>query len=262
MHLTLQHQEQDRCERRESGFQAIVQSIQQWLGMGRYSCKVFGILVVGEPGTGSSTLISNLLMKGEGCYRSWDSDTSKNISKFNTTVEGVDVVVYATAGLGDSRGADYDEQHLKGMKAILDSNEIQLVLYCIKVTEIRMQASLIRTFVEYHRIGVDWEHTVMVLTFADCLPLPSSIRKKSEFQISQYFNDRVAAVHQNISRVLVERVGVEQRIVEKIKVCPSTSDRDECLLNGEQWFLPLWQNVLELLSPGAKARFLQMHSNS
>ena len=190
----------------------------------------------------------------------WDPDTSNKINKVKGTVEGVDVVVYVTTGLGGSR--DYgDEQHLKEMKAILDSNEIQLVLYCIKLSETRCQ-SLIRTFVEYHSIGVDWEHTVIVLTFADALVAPSSIRKKPGFQMSQYFNDRVAEWHQQISKALVERVGVDQRIVEKIKVCPSTSDRDECLPNGEQWFLPLWQNVLELLSPDAKTRFLQMHFNN
>ena len=70
------------------------------------------------------------------------------------------------------------------------------------------------------------------------------------------------ALHKMISTTLVERVGVEQHIVEKIKVCPSISDKDEPLPNGVQWFVPLWQNVLELLSPGAAARFLQMHSKN
>ena len=125
-----------------------------------------------------------------------------------------------------------------------------------------MRASSIRTFIEYHRVGVNWEHTVMVLTFADCLFVPSSEKKKLGFQMSQYFNDRVAEWHQCISTTLVKRVGVEQRIAEKIKVCPSTSDRDERLLNGEQWFVPLWLNILEVLSPAAKARFLQKHSQT
>ena len=191
----------------------------------------------------------------------YTSDTSK-ISKFNTTVEGVDVVLYDTPGLGDSRGAGHDEQHLKQMKAVLNNNEIQLVLYCFKLTEPQMRSSLINIFVEYHKIGVFWEHTVMVLTFADLLPVPASTRKKPWFQMSQYFNDRVVEWNQMISTALVERVGVEQRIVEKIKVCPSTADRDEHLLNGEQWFVPLWLHVLELLSPAAKARFLQMHSQT
>ena len=257
VHLTLQHQEQDRCERRESGFQAIMQPIKQWLGMGRYSCKVFGILVVGETGTGKTALINNLLMKD---LIEFEIETPE-IIKFNGTVEGIDVVLYDTPGLGDSRSVCVD-QHLKQMKTLLGSNEIHLVLYCFKLSETRIRNSLIRIFQEYHKIGVNWEHTVMVLTFADFLPVPRSERKKPEFQMSQFFNDRVAAVHQNISTILVERVGVEQRIVEKIKVCPSISDRDERLLNGEQWFVPLWLNILEVLSPAAKARFLQKHSQT
>ena len=262
---------QDRCECRESvfemaeaiTFQAIFEQIKQWLMMERKNCKVFGILVVGETGTGKSTLINNLLMKelGKGGKLSFKSDTSK-IKKFNATVEGVDVVLYDTPGLGDSRGAGRDEQYLKQMITILDRKEIQLVLYCFKLSETRMRSSLIDTFVAYHEIGVNWEHTVMAFTFADALPVPFKERQKPGFQMSQFFNDRVDALHQMISATLVERVGVEEHIVEKIKVCPSTSDRAEPLPNGERWFVPLWMEVLELLSPGATACFLQMHAKN
>ena len=229
---------------------------------GRDNCKVFGILVVGDIGAGKSTLIDNLLMKEliESTIE-FTSETSE-IIKFNGTVEGVDVVLYDTPSLGDVRGPGYDEQYLKQMKAVLDNNEIHLVLHCFKLTETRIRSSLIRTFVEYHRIGVYREHTVMVLTFADCLPVSSREKKKPGFQMSQYFNDKVAELHQMISTTLVETVGVEQHIVEKITVCPSTDDRDQRLLNGEQWFVPLWLNVLELLSPGTIERLLQMHSQT
>ena len=244
-------------------FQRIFQEIRKWLMREKDNCKVFGILAVGETGTGKSTLINNLLMKelGEGGKISYSSVTSE-INKFNTTVQGVDVVLYDTPGLGDSRGADRDEQYLKQMKTILDNNEIQLVLYCFKLSETRMRSSLIDTFVEYHKIGINWEHTVMALTFADSLPVPYKEKKKPEFQMTQFFKDRVDALHKMISKTLVERVRVEQCIVEKIKVCPTTSDRDEPLPNGERWFVPLWLDVLELLSPGATARFLQMHSKN
>lgn len=125
-----------------------------------------------------------------------------------------------------------------------------------------MRSSLIDTFVVYHKIDINWEHTVMGLTFADALPVPYKERKKTGFQEDQFFSDRVDALREMIRTTLVEKVGVEQCIVEKIKVCPSTSDRAEPLPNGERWFVPLWLDVLALLSPGAAARFLQMHSKN
>ena len=68
-------------------FQRIFQEIRKWLMMERDNCKVFGILAVGETGTGKSTLINNLLMKelGEGGKISYTSVTSE-INKLNATV--------------------------------------------------------------------------------------------------------------------------------------------------------------------------------
>lgn len=244
-------------------FQAIFQQIKDWLNREKENCKVFGILVVGETGTGKSTLINNLLITeiGKGGRISLKSQTSI-IQKFTATVEGVPVVLYDTPGLGDSRGGGRDAEYLKKMKTILDSNEIQLVLYCFKLSETRMRASLIDTFVEYNKISVKWEQTIMALTFADYVPVPYKEKQKAGFQMCQFFDERVVELHQHIRSTLVEKVGVDQGIVGRIKVCPSTSDRAEPLPNGKQWFVPLWLDVLDLLSPGATARFFQMHANN
>ena len=129
-------------------------------------CPIFGILVIGETGTGKSTLINNLLgHKVAKVGHSMESET-QFVTPHERSVEGVPVVVYDTPGLGDTSGDD-DPKHLEIMKSLLDRKKIHLVIYCMKLTENRMRSGLIRTFEEYHKIGVPWKQTVVTLTFAD-----------------------------------------------------------------------------------------------
>ena len=223
-------------------------------------CPVFGILVVGETGTGKSTLINNLM--GEECVEEGGTLTSTTsiITKHTLNVEGVPVALYDTPGLGDSRGVK-DDDYLQKMKVLLMSGEIHLVIYCLKLSETRMRDSLIRTFQAYNKIGVNWEWTVIALTFADVVPVSSKERKKPGFDEVSFFNSRVAEMQAHVTEMLVKRVGVMPEVASEVTCNPSTSDPEELLVNGERWFVPFWLDVLELLSPGASMRFLEMHAN-
>ena len=143
------------------------------------ACKEFSILVVGEIGSGKSTLINNLLgEKISPVGDSMESSTSE-ISKFNGVVEGVPVCIYDTPGLDDSR-SDMDEKILADMREALQSTEINVVIYCFKMSEIRFRGSLVRIFKDYGEVGVNWKHTVIALTFADALPKPRSAMREAE----------------------------------------------------------------------------------
>ena len=227
----------------------------------RSECPVFGVLVVGETGAGKSTLINNLVGKEVvEVGHKLISETS-TVSEHSMEVEGVPIVIYDTPGLSDTRG-DCDKVHLQEMKDILKKREIHLVIYCMKLSETRMRDSLIHTFQEYNKIGVKWERAIFALTFADNLPVPSKEKKKPGFEIASVFNARVAEFNAEIARMLVERVGVRPNIASEIKCYPTTSDPDEQLQNDESWFVPLWLDILEILSPGAAMRFLEMHTNN
>lgn len=137
---------------------------------------------------------------------------------------------------------------------------LSMVIYCLKLLN-RMRDSLIRTFQAYNRIGVNWEWTVITLTFADVVPVSNKERKKPGFNKVSPFNSRMAEMQANITEMLVERVGVMPEVASEVTCNPSTSDPEERLVNGEWWFVPFWLDVLELLSPGASMRFLEMHAN-
>lgn len=226
----------------------------------KHECPVFGVLVVGETGTGKSTLINNLIgedIANEG--NSLQSETDR-ISKYTMNVEGVSVALYDTPGLDDSRCTS-DEEYLKKMRRILQTGAIKLVIYCFKLTETRMRRSLIRTFEEYNKIGMKWDRTVIALTFADSVKPPVKETKKQGFDMVHYFDDRVTMTHAEITKTLVEIVGVTQKDADHILCKPTTSDPDELLLNGKRWFVPLWLDILQLLSPPAALRLFEMNAS-
>ena len=210
-------------------------------------CPIFGILVIGETGTGKSTLINNLLGRDIAPVgHTLDSETL-SVTPHELSVEGVPVVVYDTPGLDDTRGDKDEEKHLKIMKSLLARGKIHLVIYCLKMTETRLRTGLIRTFSEYHKIGVPWEQTVITLTFAD----------KEEDTTSRF-----AQMQQQVKKALVDRVGVMPSIVERLKICPTAKDPNKALPNERQWYVPFWLDVVEVLVPAALAQFLHIHKSN
>ena len=225
-------------------------------------CPIFGILVVGETGTGKTTLVNNLLgVENSPEQGGLDSHTS-TIIPYEMKVEGVPIRVYDTPGLQDSRSEDHDAKYLKQMKDILNSGEIQLVIYCLKLTEIRMHQGLIRTFQEYNKIGVIWEQTLIALTFANAVPalVPSSERKEKDFKIDQYFDTKVQEWQGKIEETLVEKVGIQGDRAKKIVVRPIHDDPNANLPNGKEWYHPLRITILKLLPYGATMKFARMHA--
>ena len=223
-------------------------------------CPVFGILVIGTTGTGKSTLVNNILgTDSAGVNSGTDSDTSR-ISLYKMEVEGVPIHVYDTPGLQDSRGDDRDAIYLQQMQDILTSGEIQLVIYCLKLTETKMHQGLIRTFQEYDKIGVIWEQTLIALTFADAVPVPKEERKKADFQMDQYFDKKVQEWQGRVRKTLVENTRLPRDRVETIVVRPTTDDSDANLPNGKEWYSPLRITILKLLPHGAAMRFAKIQA--
>ena len=236
--------------------------MQQWIKLFRSACPRLGILVVGVTGAGKSTLINILLGKevakvGESVH----SETS-TVNSYDGTIKNVKVRIYDTPGLGDSREDHADSAYLAKIKDVLKKGEIHVVIYCFKMDDTRLRRGLIRTFQQYNEIGISWEKTLIALTFANALSVPSKKKKEPGFSMMRFFNGRLEEWCKAIPEVLAREVKVEERFLAQIKIAPTADDRELELPDGGNWFNSLFLQMLELLPPYAMVRFLDIHSSN
>ena len=245
----------------KSAFAEGCDRISGWLAKLRSDCPELKLLVIGETGVGKSTLINNLLgeeVASEG--HNVESATSA-VRCYIGEIEGVPVKLYDTPGLGDSR-SERDDEYLKEIRKLIETETIHLIIYCFKMTETRMRRSLIRTFEQYTKIGVDWRKSAIALTHADSLQLPPKLKKQKGYSKSTYFKERLADWRKKIPRTLASEIGLEETTVARISINPTTGDYDELLPNGEDWYIPFWLDVLDVLPPAARIRFIDIHKNN
>ena len=173
-----------------------------------------GVLVIGETGSGKTTLVENLRLQSE------------ENSEF--------VTVYDTSGLESARTA--------WSRIRNGGHEKWVIIFCIPLTETRMRASLIGTFQEYHGMGINWSKTVFALTFADALPIPKTIRRDPNYNPALYFDQRTQEWQDHIRKVLREQICGDA--IAAVKMFPTTGDSGDELPNGLEWFDSAWANMM------------------
>ena len=189
-----------------------------------------GILVIGEPGSGKTTLVSNMLGESE----SDDCDSkSDSLTITNGIVKNTPVTVYDASGVEAARAA------WEKMRGGGHSNWVTIL--CIPLTETRMRASLIRTFQEYHDLGINWSKTVFALTFADSIPIPKSAKRDQTYSPGRYFEQRVKEWEAHIRKVFREQICGSA--ITAAKMFPTAGDSGDNLPNGVKWFDSAWSNI-------------------
>ena len=197
--------------------------------------QTLNILVIGEQGSGKTTLVNNLL--GEEIAK--EEEDASVISSFKGVVQGVGVTVYEASGF-----LIEDEQGRRQLQELVHSGSITFILYCFKMSETRMRQSLTDTFKVFNSAGVNWSKTVIALTFADSLPVPKATRHDPNFAMKQHFVMRVKEWKDQVHCVLTSEVGVPMQTAGLIAMLPTAGDLDELLPNGEEWCSALWSALL------------------
>ena len=205
------------------------------------------ILVIGDWGSGKTTLVNNLLGE-EIAQEQFPSSNFHHfpVSTFQSVFQGVPVTVHETRGLENldtERGTELE----KYMRSLLREGKVDVVIYCLKAFYTGMHASLINSLQRYTNMGLDWRKTVIALTFADALPITRRVRQDISYDPVRYFNERVAEQKQTLTQTLTNRIGLPIGLARELKVTPTTSYPAEELLNHEKWFGQMWSNVLDAI---------------
>ena len=140
---------------------------------------------------------------------------------------------------GNGSGLRQTREAWEKMRGGGHSNRVTVL--CIPLTETRMRASLIRTFQEYHDLGINWNKTVFALTFADSIPIPKSVKRDQTYSPGRYFEQRTQEWEAHIKKVFREQICGSA--IETAKMFPTTGDSGDKLPNGVEWLDSAWASI-------------------
>ena len=231
-------------------------------------CPEFGVLLIGETGSGKSTLINNLLrvnieaetFKGAPEGATPNSETGE-ITEYRGTAAGVPVILYDTPGT-DGSSAESDRELCKEIKKLIKAKKVCLTIFCFTLNGQRLKRSHIATMRTYHEATVNWDSTIVALTFADMIKAPRAERNSVGFNKAEYFERKIREWEKDLRDTLVQNVGVPRSAAKHLIMRPTTDEWDSPLPDHKNWFVPLWLDILELLEPAPYFRFLEIHRDS
>ena len=207
---------------------------QDWKASGRN----FKILMIGDCGSGKTTLVNNLL--GEEIAQ---DQAPSILSTFQGVFQGVLVTVYETSGV-ENPNAENDAGYMNELRALLSGGEVDVIIYCFKANETRMRDSLSRTLKAYHSMGLDWRKTVIALTIADAVPIPKKSKQADSFNKADYFNERMDKWRDEIKQTLTKHTGASSEELKAIQMPPTQDDVAKHLPNDDPWYEPFWSCLL------------------
>ena len=183
------------------------------------------ILVTGDSGVGKSSLINALVGVDVAKTGGNVTGVTTTIQTISMTRNGINMNIIDTPGFGDM---DMDYEDIV-QKIIQESGQIDLLLFCLRITDRLLLSNLEEMKIIRNVLGEDvWKRAVFVLTFAN--EYNKSGKEKE-------FNDKL----NNWERDLKKRMKkiIDPEIAEKIPIVP-TGYKELHLPDRPNWLSEFW----------------------
>ena len=164
----------------------------------------------------------------------------------------MNVTVFDTPGLADATGND--EEYLKKMKE--DVSDLDLFLFCTEMNTKRFRTDDLETMKKLTMtFGPKlWDHAVVVLTFANEVPLSPSSKTK-EMSEKDIFVNRFLGFKRKIKDVLIQ-LDVPEAAAINVPFVPAGDSGEPRLPDRENWLTAFWVAAFKRINRNAKAAFL------
>lgn len=213
------------------------------------------ILITGKLGTGKSALINGLA--GEEVAPETDSieSVTTEVKDYICSIRGITVKIWDSPGI--TVGADDEAKNLSSIAECV--KEVDLVLYCLKMDDLRIQKQDILTIGHLTQaFGPDfWTNAIFALTFANKVLPPRNHNDPSVCK--EFFQDRWMKWSKELKEALY-KAEVPHNVVQSVAFIPAGHYSDPSLPDGRtDWLAGFWSICFQSMKNQAQPTLLNLN---
>ena len=228
----------------------------------KISARPLIILVTGKTGTGKSTLINGLIGKNVSKEGESLKPETTEVAYFQRIVNGVPMKVFDSPGLQD--GTNKEHEYIQDMSE--KCNELDLILYTIKMTDARMHNDDVRAMRKLTvAFGEEfWSKAMITLTFANEVQVPAEPGTLDYERNYKKFQTKMQLWNDTLLYVLNNTLGVSSDIVNEVPIVPAGYYKVQHLPGRRYWFSEFWKTALNRMKENNedRARFMLEYSKN